>query len=55
MMGLSQQKLAELAGVKQSVISDIERGHIKSPRLETAIALAKALNCKLDDLIKGGD
>lgn len=41
--GLSQAELARRSGVKQSVISDIENGHTKSPRVETLMALAAAL------------
>jgi len=41
--GLSQAELSRRSGVKQSVISDIENGHTKSPRVETLMALAAAL------------
>jgi DNA-binding XRE family transcriptional regulator len=40
--GLSQQKLGELAGVKQPVISRMERG-TTSPTLETVIKLLAPL------------
>lgn len=40
---LSQIELSRRSGVKQSVISDIENGHTKSPRVETMMALGKVL------------
>lgn len=42
---LSQEKLSELAGLTQSVISRIERGG--GCNLRTLEAIAKALGCKL--------
>ena len=49
--GMTQTKLAELSGVKQGIISMIESGDTKSPRLDTMMAIAHVLNCKIDDLI----
>lgn len=40
---LSQIELSRRSGVKQSVISDIENGHTKSPRVETMMALGNVL------------
>lgn len=48
--GLSQIDLSERSGVAQSVISDIETGVTKSPRIGIVMKLAKALNCKAEDL-----
>lgn len=48
---LSQQELARRSGVKQGVISMIESGETKYPRLDTAAKLARALNCTVDELI----
>ena len=50
--GWSQEKLAREAGVSYQAVIKIERGYIKSPRLETIIKIAQALGVSLDDLIK---
>ena len=47
--GLTQEQLALLAGVRQSVVSKIERGVI-DPRFSTMQALARALGMRLDKL-----
>lgn len=41
--GLSQNELARRSGVKQSVISDIESGKTKQPRVDTVQQIAKVL------------
>lgn len=41
--GLTQEKLAEVAGVEQTTISQIELGKIRSPLYDTVAKLAKAL------------
>lgn len=51
--GLTQAELARRAGVPQSVVSDLENGKTLYPRLDTAMALAKALGCTIDDLFTG--
>lgn len=48
--GLTQAELARRAGVPQSVVSDLENGKTLYPRLDTAMALAKALGCAIDEL-----
>jgi transcriptional regulator with XRE-family HTH domain len=48
--GLSQNALAKLTGVPQSVISDVERGVQPTITLETAKELADALGVTLDRL-----
>lgn len=48
--GISQQELADLIGVDQSIISKYMRG-THAPSLYTACAIAKALNCSLNDLV----
>lgn len=50
--GITQIELSEKSGVKQSIISNIETGDTKNPRLDTALRLAAALGCKLDDLVE---
>src|SRR5215217_5368929 len=46
---LSQEALAERAGVSARAISDLERGVHRAPRLETVRMLADALGLKADD------
>lgn len=48
---LSQEALAELAGLSRNFLGDIERGKA-SPTLETMWKLAEALGEKLSTLIK---
>ena len=48
--GLTQQDLSRRSGVPQSVISDIENGKTAYPRVDTAIALARVLDCTVDEL-----
>lgn len=49
--GLSQEALAEFAGINRTYMSSIERGK-SIPSLETAHRLALALDEPLSDLIK---
>ena len=49
--GLSQNQLAKMAGVPQSVICDIESGKTKAPRIDTLKAIAAALGVTVDELI----
>lgn len=46
--GLLQQELAKLSGVTQTSISKMEREGIK--RADKAIALARALQCTVEDI-----
>jgi transcriptional regulator with XRE-family HTH domain len=48
--GLTQQRLAEKAGLHISVVTKLEYGLTPNPMWETVCALADALGCKLDDL-----
>ncbi len=50
--GWSQEKLAREADLSYQTVIKIERGYVRSPRLETVIKLAKALSVSLDDLVK---
>jgi len=50
--GWSQEKLAREAGVSYQTVIKIERGYIRSPRLDTILKIAKALGVSLDNLIK---
>jgi transcriptional regulator with XRE-family HTH domain len=47
---LSQEKLAELANLDRTYISQIERG-LKSPSIQMLLALAQALHIKASILI----
>ena len=48
---MSQEQLAEKAAVSATMISYIETG-AKPLSLKTGYLIAKALNCKIDDLIE---
>lgn len=48
--GISQNQLAKMSGVPQSVICDIESGKTKFPRVNTLAAIAKALGVTLSEL-----
>jgi transcriptional regulator with XRE-family HTH domain len=47
--GLSQEKLAEKAGMHPTYLSDIERGQ-RNPTLEVISRLAKALGVRIREL-----
>lgn len=51
--GLTQKQLAEESGVNQRTIENYECGKtdLKKASIETGIALAKALDCRVEDLI----
>lgn len=49
--GLSQQKLAEKAGLSFTVITKIEQGVAKRPSIQTMVKLADAFQISLDELI----
>lgn len=48
--GITQVELAKMCGVQQATISDIERGHVKSPSVDTAQRIARALGVRVEDL-----
>ena len=48
---MTQKELAEKSGVTQSNISRIENKDCR-PSIKTAQALAKALDCTIDDLLR---
>lgn len=50
--GVSQTELAKRVGDYQSHVSRWERGEVSTSKL---IKIAKALGCKVDDLIEKGD
>ena len=45
-------ELARRAGVKQSVISYIESGRTKHPRIDTLAAIADALDVSIEKLMQ---
>lgn len=47
---ITQAKLAELAGVDQTTISDLECGRNRNPSLETAVRIARALGVTPEEL-----
>ena len=47
---LTQQALAELAGMSLTYLNNLEHG-LKVPSLTTILRLAVALNCKVMDLV----
>jgi DNA-binding XRE family transcriptional regulator len=49
--GLSQDALAERVGVSKTTISEIESGR-KTGSVETLLAIAKALNVEIGDLVE---
>ena len=51
-LGWTQSELARKSGVKQGVISDIESGKTKNPRIDTMAAIASALGVPIERLYK---
>ena len=47
---ITQEELAERAGVHRTYVSQLERG-LKSPTLEVVFHIAKALNTEPDQLV----
>lgn len=50
-LGLTQQDLADRAGLDRSYLSDLERGR-RNPTLTLQARLASALGARLSDLIR---
>lgn len=51
-LGLSQTELARRAGIRQGVLSYIESGRTKHPRVDTLTAIARVLGVTVEDLMK---
>ena len=51
LQGLSQNQLAQQAGVTHPLISMVESGKHHAVRIETAVKLARVLHISLDELI----
>lgn len=50
--GWSQSELSRRSGVKQGVLSYIESGRTKRPRIDTILAIAAALEVPVEKLMK---
>jgi transcriptional regulator with XRE-family HTH domain len=51
--GISMNRLAEKAGLSQSMVSLLERG-MRTPTLDTLLRISAALNVDLSKLLKQG-
>ena len=51
--GLSQEVLAERAGVARTIIANLERGHRSGITLGNALRIADALGISVDQLARG--
>lgn len=51
-LGMTQTELAKRAGIKQGVLSYIENGKTKNPRIDTMQAIAAALGVPVERLMK---
>jgi len=49
--GLTQMALAERAKVSQAFVVQLETGRETNPKLDTVKRLAKALKCKISELV----
>ena len=52
--GLSQEDLADAAGLRQAYLSGLEAGK-RNPTVRTLVRLADALSVSIDDLIRRRD
>ena len=50
--GISQDRLSKLADISSNTVAKIELDDSPNPTIETLQKIAKALNVKVDDLIK---
>lgn len=50
--GFSQEKLARLADISLNTLTKIEASFSKEPTITTIFKIAKALEVKIDDLVK---
>ncbi len=50
--GLSQEQLAQKAGITYSTLAKLESGVNENPKVKTLQQIAKALDVSVDDLLK---
>jgi len=50
--GISQDRLSELADISSNTVAKLELDDSPNPTIETLQKIAKALNVRVDDLIK---
>lgn len=50
--GISVDKLSKMADIPFTTLMNIKRLQVKDVRVSTLLAIAKALKCSLDDLVK---
>lgn len=50
--GLSQEELSKRINISRVNLSNIETGHQKTFRVDTAARISRELNCTIDDLLK---
>lgn len=53
--GMTLKDLSKASGVPVSVISEIERGVYKSPRVASLIKIARAFGVSVEDLVDPDD
>lgn len=51
-MGISQDRLSKLADISSNTVAKLELEDSPNPTIETLQKIAKALNVKVDDLIR---
>ena len=51
MRGVGNRELSDLSGIPLGTLNKIIYGDTKSPTLDNMFAIAKALNCTLDDFV----
>jgi transcriptional regulator with XRE-family HTH domain len=51
-LDMTQQQVANAAGMKQQEYARLESGGRLNPRIETLESVAGALRCRIDDLLK---
>jgi len=50
--GISQDKLSKLADITHTTLAKLESGANTNPTIKTLQKIARALNVKIDDLLK---
>ncbi len=49
--GITQERLAEEAGISQAMLCQVEKG-LKNPSLLVSAEMAKILGCRIEDFLK---